>query len=330
MRETQGDIERLQALLDASIERAGAFLRRSFQMPEHSLTAQELVDCWQNVQTVALATVTMRGEPRIAPIGSLLYRGEIYIPTVATAARTRHVIKRPVVSLTLFRKTELAIIVHGSAAIISPDHVDFETLENLLYAYTHTKAGEWGEGVYLHIQAEAIYTYNRHPHRPIESLPLQVRPLTTEDDEWVQQDIIEHWGDTIVVAHGKVFHPQTLPGFVAILKGTRVGLLTYSLEDEHCEIVTLDSNKPGIGIGTLLIKAVTQAAREAGCKRLWLITTNDNLDALRFYQKRGFTIVAVHRGAVDAARQLKPLIPLIGNDQIPLQDEIELEMRLEQ
>ncbi len=278
MRETQGDIERLQALLDASIERAGAFLRRSFQMPEHSLTAQELVDCWQNVQTVALATVTMRGEPRIAPIGSLLYRGEIYIPTVATAARTRHVIKRPVVSLTLFRKN----------------------------------------------------TYNRHPHRPIESLPLQVRPLTTEDDEWVQQDIIEHWGDTIVVAHGKVFHPQTLPGFVAILKGTRVGLLTYSLEDEHCEIVTLDSNKPGIGIGTLLIKAVTQAAREAGCKRLWLITTNDNLDALRFYQKRGFTIVAVHRGAVDAARQLKPLIPLIGNDQIPLQDEIELEMRLEQ
>jgi GNAT superfamily N-acetyltransferase len=326
MRETQGDIERLQALLNSSIERAGAFLRRSFQMPEHSLTAQELVDCWQDVQTAALATVTMRGEPRIAPIGSLLYRGEIYLPTVATAVRTRHVMKRPAVSLTLFRENELAIIVHGHATIISPDREDFQTLENLLYASTHTKAGEWGEGVYLHIQAEAIYTYNRHPHRPIESLPLEVRPLTAQDSAWVRQKIVQSWVDTIVVAHGKVYHPHTLPGFVAILKGERVGLLTYSLEDENCEIVTTNSTKPGIGIGTLLIQAVAQAAREAGCKRLWLITTNDNLDALRFYQKRGFTLVAVHRHAVDAARQLKPGIPLIGNDQIPLHDEIELEM----
>ena len=329
MRETQEDIERLQALLDHSIERAGAFLRRSFQMPEHSLTAQQLIDCWLDVQTVALATVSTRGEPRITPISSLLYRGDIYIPTVATAARTRHIMKRPAVSLTLFRENELAIIVHGSATIISPDHADFETLETLLYASTHTKAGEWGEGVYLHIQAEAIYTYNRYPHRPIESLPLQMRPLTTEDSEWVRQMIIEHWGDTLVVAHGKVYHPQTLLGFVAILKGNRVGLLTYALEDENCEIVTIASTKPGIGIGTLLIKAVTQVAREAGCKRLWLITTNDNLHALRFYQKRGFTLVTIHRKAVDAARQLKPRIPLIGNDQIPLHDEIELEMMLE-
>src|SRR5438034_5507704 len=128
MRETQEDIERLQALLDSSIERAGAFLRRSFQMPQHSLTAQELVECWQDVQTVALATVTTRGEPRIAPIGSLLYRGDIYIPTVATAARTRHIMKRPAVSLTLFRANELAIIVHGSVTIMSRDHADFETL----------------------------------------------------------------------------------------------------------------------------------------------------------------------------------------------------------
>ena len=330
MRETQGDIERLQALLNSSIERAGAFLRRSFQMPEHSLTAQELVDCWQDVQTVALATVTMRGEPRIAPIGSLLYRGEIYLPTVATAARTRHIMKRPAVSLTLFRENELAIIVHGYTTIISPDREDFEVLESLLYAATHTKAGEWGEGVYLHLQGEAIYTYNRHPHRPIESLPLEVRPLAEQDSAWVRQAITQYWGDTIVVAHGKVYYPHTLPGFVAILKGNRVGLLTYALEEEHCEIVTFNSTKPGIGVGTLLLKAVTQAAQEAGCKRLWLITTNDNLDALRFYQKRGFTIVAVHRGAVDAARRLKPAIPLIGDDQIPLHDEIELEMRLEQ
>ncbi len=113
MRETPEDIERLQALLDNSIERAGAFLLRSFQMPEHSLTAQELIDCWQGVHTVALATVTTKGEPRVAPIGSLLYRDDIYLPTVATAARTRHILKRPAVSLTLFHENGLAILVRA-------------------------------------------------------------------------------------------------------------------------------------------------------------------------------------------------------------------------
>src|SRR5260370_4016665 len=122
-------------------------------MREHSLAAQELIVCWGDMQTVALAPVTTRAEPRIAPIGALLYRGDIYIPTVAPAARTRHVMKRPAVSLTLFRENELAIIVHGYAAIISPDHADFETLEDLLYASTHIKAGEWGDAIYLHIQA---------------------------------------------------------------------------------------------------------------------------------------------------------------------------------
>lgn len=328
MKETPQDIERLQALLDNSIERAGAFLRRSFQMPEHSLTAQQVIDCWQDVQTVALATVTTKGEPRVAPIGSLLYRGDIYIPTVATAARTRHILKRPAISLALFHENRLAIIVHGSATVITPDHADFEMLENLLYAATRAKAGEWGEGVYLHIHAEAIYTYSRHPRRPVESLALNVKPLTAEDGEWVQQFIVEEWGDDIVVAHGKVYYPHTLPGFVTILKGNRVGLVTYLLEGENCEIVTIDSTKPGIGIGTLLIEAVARMAREMGCRRLWLITTNDNLQALRFYQKRGFRLVAVHRNAVDAARQLKPGISLIGNDQIPLHDEIELELLL--
>src|SRR5260221_6290705 len=124
MRETQEDIERLQALLDNSIERAGAFLRRSFQMPEHSLTARQLIDCWRDVQTVVLATVTTRGEPRIAPIGSLLYQARS-TSSPSPPPRTRHVMKRPAVSLTLVRENELAIIVHRSAAIISTEHADF-------------------------------------------------------------------------------------------------------------------------------------------------------------------------------------------------------------
>ena len=106
------------------------------------------------------------------------------------------------------------------------------------------------------------------------------------------------------------------------------GLVTFHIAGDACEIVTLDSLHPGQGIGTALIEAVKAAAGAAGCRRLWLITTNDNLHALGFYQKRGFRLVAVHPGAVDDSRKLKPEIPLIGNDGIPIRDEIELEIVL--
>jgi len=105
-------------------------------------------------------------------------------------------------------------------------------------------------------------------------------------------------------------------------------LVTFQITGDACEIVTLDSLIEDRGIGTGLIEAVSTAASAVGCRRLWLITTNDNLHALGFYQKRGFRLAAVHPGAVDAARKLKPEIPLIGNDGIPIRDEIELEIVL--
>ncbi len=126
-----------------------------------------------------------------------------------------------------------------------------------------------------------------------------------------------------------VYHPQDLPGFVAIQEGEKVGLVTYNIEGESCEVVTINSTQPSSGVGTALIEAVRDIAIKSRCKRLWLITTNDNLNALRFYQKRGFVLVAVHRNALDVSRKLKPEIPLIGDDGIPLRDEIELEMMLD-
>jgi hypothetical protein len=48
-----------------------------------------------------------------------------------------------------------------------------------------------------------------------------------------------------------------------------------------------------------------------------------------FYQRRGFCLVCVHRGAVDQSRaNLKPEIPLVGNYGIPLRDELDLEKQL--
>ena len=156
-----------------------------------------------------------------------------------------------------------------------------------------------------------------------------LRPLNDANRARVREFITRRWGAEIVVAHGVVYHPHELPGFVAWRGDEMAGLVTYHIEGNACEIVTIDSVQPGAGIGTALVDAVKTLARQTGCTRLWLITTNDNLNALRFYQKRGFALVAVHRHAVDEARKVKPQIPLIGDDGIPLRDEIELEMILD-
>ena len=140
----------------------------------------------------------------------------------------------------------------------------------------------------------------------------------------------EHWGDEFVVAHGVIYRPEGLEGFIALDGSQWVGLVTYTFLERECEIVSLDSLREGEGIGSALIEQVVEAARRAGCVRTFLITTNDNLEALGFYQKRGFELVRVNRGAVNESRKIKPAISLIGMHGIPLRDELELEMALDQ
>jgi GNAT superfamily N-acetyltransferase len=156
----------------------------------------------------------------------------------------------------------------------------------------------------------------------------EVRPLQPTDRDWVTDLVRERWGAAFVVSRGVRHHPADLWGFVAVEGGDRVGLITYHIEGGRCEIVTLDSLRPDQGIGTALIESVVTAARQADCWRVWLVTTNDNLHALGFCQKRGFAIAAVHPNALDRSRQLKPQIPVVGAHGIPLRDEIELDMGL--
>jgi GNAT superfamily N-acetyltransferase len=160
------------------------------------------------------------------------------------------------------------------------------------------------------------------------SLDIILRETQADDKEWIRQLIATHWGSEISVSRGKIFRPHELPGFLALTGTRRVGLITYHIERRRCEIVTLNSLCEAIGIGTALISAVRGRALETGCRKIWLITTNDNLNALRFYQKRGFVLVAVHRNAMEHSRRLKPEIPLTGGGGIILRDEIELEMAL--
>jgi GNAT superfamily N-acetyltransferase len=132
---------------------------------------------------------------------------------------------------------------------------------------------------------------------------------------------------------GELVHPLDHPALVAEGAGGHLlGMLTYvpSHDGRQCEILTLHADEQWRGAGTALIEAAGQLARQQGRTRLWVITTNDNVDAPRFYQRRGFCLVAVHRGAVDRSRaRLKPEIPAVGVYGIPLRDEIELESNRE-
>lgn len=154
------------------------------------------------------------------------------------------------------------------------------------------------------------------------------RQATDEDRVWIRHVLTERWAGPQIVSRGRVHQAVELPAYVAYSGSFRLGVATYHFEDDACELVSLDSLSEKRGVGSGLIAHVADEARSAGCKRLWLVTTNDNLNALRFYQRRGFHLVALYRGALDESRRLKPGIPEIGLDGIPLRDEIELERGL--
>ena len=154
-----------------------------------------------------------------------------------------------------------------------------------------------------------------------------VRSLREDERPWLAETLEALWGG-IVVSRGVVHHPATLPAIVCLREEERVGVATYGVRGDECELVTIDAFTPGQGVGFVLLRAVQRAAREQGCRRLWLITTNDNTRALRFYQQHEMVLAALHRDALAESRRLKPSIPETGEDGIPLRDELELELLL--
>jgi len=157
---------------------------------------------------------------------------------------------------------------------------------------------------------------------------MSIIELTDEHRSWARDLLIENWASAQMVTRGKVHQADELPGLVAVVDQAPVGLLTYAIENGECEITSLNSLVEGVGVGSGLVHEAISIARLHGCSRVWLITTNDNTHALRFYQRLGMTIAAIYPNALEESRELKPEIPLLGMDDIPLRDEIELEMRL--
>ena len=160
-----------------------------------------------------------------------------------------------------------------------------------------------------------------------------IRPIGEVDRAGIRAFLKERWGDELMVVHEEIVRPAELPGFVAGDPGDPRhlrGLVTYRIRGGACEIVTLDSLDEGRGVGSELVASVALAARSAGCRRLWLVTTNDNERAIAWYTRRGFKVCAVRVGAVDRARERKPSIRRVNAETgVPIRDEIELERLVE-
>jgi GNAT superfamily N-acetyltransferase len=132
-----------------------------------------------------------------------------------------------------------------------------------------------------------------------------------------------------VARRGALVDSLDHPAMLAWSGRELTGVATYVVDGDECELLTLHAATRLTGVGSALLTRVQDVARDAGCRRLWVVTTNDNVDALRFYQRRGFRLVLIRPGAVDRSRELlKSEIPGTGAYGIPLRDELELEMTL--
>ena len=157
---------------------------------------------------------------------------------------------------------------------------------------------------------------------------IPIFPLAPGDREWVRSVWEKEWEANFVVVHNQVYTPDQVSGFKAVQNDIPAGLITYTIVGSKCEIVTINSFQTGTGIGSSLMHAVEKEARVSGCTSCWLVTTNNNEKAIRFYQKLGYLLVEIHKNAVEEARKLKPSIPFVDEKGTPITDELFLEKRL--
>ena len=155
-----------------------------------------------------------------------------------------------------------------------------------------------------------------------------IRRNEPEDYTAISSIVEKTWHTTSIITRGKLYHISSLEGFLAEDATGIIGVLLFRIAETECEIILLESLKENLGVGTGLLREVITHAKTEGCKRVWLITTNDNTSAMHFYQRRGFVFAAIYINAMQISRQMKPQIPLTGIDGIPLRDEIEMEYPL--
>ena len=158
---------------------------------------------------------------------------------------------------------------------------------------------------------------------------MQLRRATDEDRTWIADTIAPEFASPRLVSKGRVIEDASLlDGFIVETDGRPIGCALWQEENGDAELVVIVTTYRGVGAGVALLDAVVAHARESGWHRLWLITTNDNTDAMRIYQRAGWQWVDWHRDAVTLSRKLKPELPELGAHGIPIQHEIEFEYPL--
>lgn len=158
---------------------------------------------------------------------------------------------------------------------------------------------------------------------------MRIIPKSDTHIEWVRSDIISQFGSIKIIGVKRNYEDAgILDGFIAQDQDLLLGTILYSIEGDECELVYMHAVNPGHGVGGELIDVLLETIAQRGIKRIWVITTNDNLEALAFYQKKGFKLIRLYPGQMDKVREVKPNVPHIGKNGIPLRDMIELEMLL--
>ena len=164
----------------------------------------------------------------------------------------------------------------------------------------------------------------------IEAFP-KTEYISIDDDNRsiAAEYITKYWKTVNMVLHRKMTNVSLHEGVMAMQNGEPIGVCMYTVDGDQCEITLLDAGiHKGKGIGTELVECVKRTAREKGCRRLYLVTTNDNIEAILFYQRRGFDLVHVHYNEMDEVRKIKPMVPLTGSHGVPLKHDIEFSMEL--
>ena len=156
----------------------------------------------------------------------------------------------------------------------------------------------------------------------------KIERISNETRDLVNQFFIDNWFSTDMSIRGEIIDGTKLDGFLLQEDNTIIGLVTYTFFGDICEITSIDSKKENIGLGSALLKEVEKVAKDNNCKKMRLITTNDNMRALQFYQKRGYCLTKLYPNAMEEVRKAKTNVPVLGDNDIPLRDEIELEKHL--
>lgn len=161
----------------------------------------------------------------------------------------------------------------------------------------------------------------------ITNITNNLRPIY---DNYVKDE----WAGPMVATRGKLYDTRILPTIVATSdNGKPWGFLSYNIQGDSLEIVTLFCIVKSVGAGTALMDRAAEIAKENSCNKMWLITTNDNTNAIKFFQKYGMTMSALHANAFEnITRKLKQFPqnetgePILGNDNIRILHEIEFEI----